>query len=485
MSDQNRSDRAEPSGSSDDVGADGGRALDEGAIWKALLVMAGPMVFGIAAIKSVSMIDTLYVGQLGQDPLAALSFAFPVTAVVLGLSLGLSIAASSVVSRAVGENENENARAMSLHVMILAILIMGAVSLIGLVVTEPLFEAMGAAEDTLGLIKGYMRLWFIAVPFMAVAMMCDFIVRATGNSLWPSIIMTVGSLFNIAITALLVFGLWGLPELGINGAAAGTLIAQVLTAMAGIWMVTWKTGMIAWSVPKLDRMIPTWIDTAKVAVPAALGKIAPPFALTAVTAILATFSEEIVAAFGVATQVQLIAFIPLLALSAAISPIAGQNWGAGKTDRIVKTLKESYWLCTVWAGLVAVPLWMFGADLAGLFNSDNDIPAEAQTYLRIVPFSLFGYGMVICAASAFNGIDEAKRALGYNVARSLILLLPLSWIGSLWADATGVYAGIAAANVLSGLAVGWYAIRWLNRKCEGENARKDAQNNCDHLVAAK
>ena len=449
-----------------------GHALDEGSVLKALLVMAGPMIFGVAAVMSVTMVDTLYVGQLGKQELAALSFAYPITTVVSGLMLGLAAAAASLVSRAVGEDECDKARKRSLHSILLTVIITGAIAVLGSLFAGPLFDLLGAKPETRDIILTYTRIWFIAIPFMAVAMMCDFITRATGNSVWPSFVMVGGSVFNIAITGVLVFGWLGAPELGVSGAAWGTLIAQVLTVCAGLWIVTHKANMLAWKLPDLKTMIPSWLDAARVAVPAAAGNMVHPLSLSAITAILAGFSEDVVASFGVATQVEVIATIPLLALSSALSPIGGQNWGAGKPERIEKSLKLSYWMSVGWAAAVAVPLWFFGADIAALFNSDGDIAEQTQTYLRVVPFSLFGYGMVICAAAVFNGIDRAGRSLGFNVVRSAVLFLPLSWIGSLIAKEPGLYMGIAAANVVSGLLIGWYALRWL-RKHRDEAGAED------------
>ncbi len=450
-----------------------GHALDEGPIWLAVARMAGPMVFGILAVKSVSLVDTLFIGQLGSDKLAAISFAYPVTTVVSGLALGLSAAASSLVSRAVGEDDGERASERALHTIILSLIVTGSIAFLGVFITTPLFALLGASAETLQHIESYMRIWFVAVPFLTMAMMGDFIVRATGNSLLPTILMCSSSLLNIGVTALLVFGLWGLPEMGMAGAALGTLIAQVATMFGAFWMLTFKTDIIRWKRPGLESLIPDWARAARVAIPAALGNMVHPFTLMVITAILATFSEDTVAAFGVAGQVQLISTIPLLALSSALSPIAGQNWGASKPERICKSLKFSYGLCVIWAAVIAVPLWALGEPLAALFNSDANIPSEAQSYLRIVPFSLFGYGMVICAAAAFNGMDRAKHALGFNVLRSLGLFLPLAYAGSLVAKTPGLYGGIAAANVVAGLVVGWYALRWI-RKHRGEAGQENA-----------
>ena len=321
---------------------------------------------------------------------------------------------------------------------------------------------------TLDYIVSYMRIWFIAVPFLTVSMMSDFMMRAAGNSLWSSLMMTAGSLFNIAVTAAFVFGLWIFPDLGIEGAALGTLLAQILTAMIGLWLITAKAKLVRWVLPKLGPVLRSGWLTAKVAIPAAFSNMVHPFTLTVITAILATFSQDIVAAFGVATQVEAIAVIPLLALSAGLSPIAGQSWGAGKVGRIGRALIQSYLICVIWSVLLAVVLWVYGDDVARWFSDDSDIPDKAGLYLRIVPASFFGYGMVICASSVFNGIDQAKRALGFNILRSLCLFLPLAWIGARLADAPGVYAGISAAKIVAGLAVGWYALHWL--KCNADLA---------------
>lgn len=430
--------------------------------------MAGPMVLGIAAIKSVSMIDTLYIGQLGKDQLAALSFAFPVTTIILGLALGLSAGASSVISRALGEGQSDQARQLALHTLLLGTALTTLVSVLGAAVTGPLFNALGATDATLDYIVSYMRIWFIAVPFLTISMMSDFMMRAAGNSLWSSLMMTAGSLFNIAVTAALVFGLWIFPDLGIEGAAMGTLLAQILTAMIGLWLITAKAKLVQWALPKIRHVLRSGWLTAKVAIPAAFSNMVHPFTLTVITAILATFSQDIVAAFGVATQVEAIAVIPLLALSAGLSPIAGQSWGAGKVDRIGRALIQSYLICVVWSTLLAVALWFYGDDVARWFSDDSEIPDKAGLYLRIVPASFFGYGMVICASSVFNGIDQAKRALGFNILRSLCLFLPLAWVGARIADVSGVYAGISAANIVAGLAAGWYALHWL--KCNADLA---------------
>lgn len=464
-------------GSDKGSNSDAERDLTQGAVWKTLAIVAGPMVFGIAAVLSVSLVDTLFVGRLGPDQLAALSFAFPVTTVVSGLALGLGAAAASVVSRKKGEDDAEGARRMSLHAMLLALLVVGAISLAGALLAGPLFELLGASEDTLDMIVSYMRVWFISMPFLALTMQADSIVRAVGNSVWPSIVMSTGSAINIAATAVLVFGLLGLPELGIVGAAAGTLFAQVVTVFGSFWLITYHTRMIDWHWPGLSKLLPNWADIGRVAGPAALGSMVNPFSITVLTALLAGFSEAAVASFGVANQVESVATIPLLALSAAMAPIAGQCWGADNVGRIRKTLWWGYGISVVWAAVAAAVLWVYGEAVAGLFTEEEEIAEATRTYLRIVPWSLFGFGMLITAAAAFNGIDRALHGLGYYVVRAGVLLVPMAFLGAQLAEEAGVYAAIAAANVVGGLAVAAYALYWLRKNADkaAEDREEDGQ----------
>jgi len=453
----------------DDAASDTRTDLTQGPIWKALAVIAGPLVLGLAAILSVDLVDTYFIAKLGTQQLAALSFIFPVAVIATGICIGLGAGAASVVSRSIGEGEDEDARTLSLHSILLGLVIMIIVSIAGFLTIDPLFSALGASDTVLDYIRQYMRIWWISMPFLVLSIVAHNIVRSVGNSTWPSLIMAAASVLNIAATAALVFGFWIIPELGVAGAAAGTLISRVSLVWVSLWLITSHVGMVNWHLPSLKTLIPSWIKVARVAGPAALGNMVNPFSIAIVTAILAGFSEIVVAGFGVATRVESIATIPLLAMSAALGPIAGQNWGADKPDRIRQTLRLCFMLSLGWAVLLAALFWFFGEPIAQVFSSEEDVAKEAATYLRIVPLSLFGFGVVVCAAAAFNAIDQATRGLIYYVGRSLILYIPLAWIGSIIAKEQGIYFGIAGANAVAGLIVGAYALWWFRDRRDDDD----------------
>ncbi len=437
------------------------RDLTSGATWKKLVQLAGPMVFGIVAVISVSLVDTYYVGQLGTQQLTALSFTFPVTLTVSSLAIGLGAGASSVVSRAIGANETDDAKRLATDSLALALLLVACVAIAGYLMIDPLFAMLGASGETLDMIGQYMRIWFLAIPLLVVPIVANSIVRAVGDTFWPSVVMVSSALTNIAITPIFIFG-WGpVPAFGIQGAAIGTLIAWLVTVFGAFALVAWREKMLIFGLPSLDVLWRSWTRVLAVGVPASVGNAVNPLGIAAVTSILAGFGEVVVAGFGVATRVESLAVIPMLALSSAIGPFTGQNWGAGKCDRVGEALKFSYIVCAVWAGVLALFFWVAAEPIIGLFSQEAEVIDAATTYLAIVPLSLWGYGVVIITAGAFNALGRSHYGLGLYLIRTAVLYVPLSFVASMMAESEAVFYGIAIANALAGVAVGSFAFYWL------------------------
>ncbi len=214
-------------------------------------------------------------------------------------------------------------------------------------------------------------------------------------------------------------------------------------------------------------MAASWKRIVAVALPASVGSAVNPLGISIVTAVLSGYAASTVAGFGVATRIESFAAIPMLALSAAIGPIAGQNWSGDRRTRVARALVQAFAFCLAWSAVIGVGLY-FAADwLAAAFTDDEAVAAEVATYLRIVPFSLAGYGIVTVAAGCFNAIDLAKRGLGLYLVRTAALYVPLAFGASLLADSTAVYAAIATANVVAGAATVFLSLRWLADRADG------------------
>lgn len=439
------------------------RDLTQGAVWRKLLQLAGPMVFGIVAVLSISLADTYFTGLLGEAEQAALSFTFPVTLTITSLAIGLSAGAASLVSRAVGGDEMGNARRYSTDALFLATVLVIIITVIGYFSIRPIFGLLGAEGEVLDLIERYMQVWFYSMPFLVVPMVANGIVRAVGDAFWPSLIMIGSAIVNIATTPIFTFG-WGpIPAMDIEGVGWGTFLARVLTLIFGLFIVIRRENLVDFAIPELGTLVKGWGEVLRIGLPAAFGNAVNPIGIAVVTAIIATFGASTVAAFGVATRIESFASIPMLALSSAIGPMSGQNWGAGNKDRVRKTLLLCYKICVGWALILAILFYFAGEPIAGLLAANNAIAQDAALYLKIVPISLFGYGIAIVTAGMFNALGRSVTGLGVYLARTMMLYVPLAWIGSLIAGEAAIYVGIAIANGLAGLIVAIFALRWLKK----------------------
>ncbi len=413
--------------------------------------MTLPMIVGILAVLSISVADTYFIGQLGVEELAALSFTFPVVFSLASVAIGLGVGASSVVSRAIGAQNEREVRRLATDSLILAVLIVGALATLGLLTIEPLFGLLGARPEQMVHIVAYMRIWYPGMVLLAVPMVANNILRATGDALSPSAIMVMAAVINIAVDPVLIFGLGPIPALGMEGAAWAALLARIGSIAGVFYLLLVRDRVLELTLPPLDDMRKSWVRVMAVGIPAALGHLVTPLGTGILTAIVARFGAEAVAGFGVATRIESLALVPIFALSTGIGPIAGQNWGAGRLERVRVALGQSYIASMLWSASLAGTFWLFGPEIVRLFNSEPGIVEFAVDYLNIVPISLTGLGILICLATAFNAMGRATRGLVLYLVRVFLLAIPLAWLGANLAGPTGVAFALATANFVAAL----------------------------------
>ena len=429
------------------------RDTTTGPVGGHLMRMTLPMVAGLLAVLSISVADTYFIGHLGVEELAALSFTFPEVFSLIGISIGLGEGANSVVSRAIGARRESQVRRLATDSLLLAAVIVGGISILGLLTIGPLFRMLGARSAQMVHIEAYMQVWYPGVVLLAVSMVANNILRATGDALSPSALMVVTAAVHIVLDPILIFGLDPIPALGMEGAAWASVLAHTCR-IAIIFFLLVRVRVLDLSLPPLGKLRVSWGRVMSVALPAAASNLVTPAGAGILTAIVARFGAEAVAGFGVATRIEFLSLVPILALSAGMAPVAGQNWGAGATGRIRLALLQSYVASALWAVLVAGVLWMFGPAAVQLFNPEPHIVGFAADYLDIVIISLSGYGVLVCSAAAFNAVGRAALGLALHISRTFVLAVPLAWLGAGLAGPTGVAFALAAANLAAaGLAV--------------------------------
>ncbi len=435
------------------------QSLTEGSIRQRLTKLTLPMVWGILAIVAFNLADTYFVGQLGTNQLAAMSFTFPVVMTLGSLAMGLGIGASSIIARAIGQGDRSRVQRFTTNSLTLGVAAVALLASIGLLTINPLFTALGATETTMPFVRQYMQIWYFGIVFLVIPMIGNSAIRAAGDTVTPSLIMIFAAGLNILLDPFLILGVAGFPELGLAGAAWATVIARAITLVASLCVLKFKEDMLSSHFPDLEETLWCWRDILYVGLPAAGANMITPISIGIITSLLATYGAVAVAGFGVASRIESFAMIALMALSASIGPFVGQNWGAKKYGRVAEALRQSYIFCLIWGFGMAIALAIFGSSLAQLFNDNGEVIEVASMYLWLVPITYGAGGIIQVASSAFNALGKPIPAITMTTLRMFVFYIPFAYLGSRILGITGVFVAATVANIL----VGIVAFFWSNR----------------------
>lgn len=434
--------------------------------------MAVPVFFGIFTMMLQAFVDMWFVGRVGDRELAALSFAFPVLMVVTSVAIGLGAGTSSVVARAIGAHNHRRARRLATDSLILSFGITAAISFVGILTIAPLFRLLGAPEDMIPLIAGYMYILYAGVPFVVVGMVGMSSMRATGDTRLPSMLMVLAAVINIILDPVLIFGIGPIPAMGLNGAALAALLARASIFIGTVYLMKVRLDMLTFNKPDTKELASSWRDILHVGIPAAGTNAIIPIATGVITAMLARYGPEAVAGFGVASRVESLTLVLFYALSAVIGPFVGQNISANQPDRIYRSLLLCTFFCIGSGLIIAAMLFVADTWLPALFTDNPQVISVASLFLRIVPVSYGAYGMVMIMNASFNGMGKPMPAVHISAARMVVIYVPLALLADRFYGVAGIFAAYMIANIITGV----LAYLW---------ARASVQGQCDlHAVPA-
>lgn len=425
--------------------------------------MAIPMLGGIIATMAFNAVDTFFVGRLGADELAAMSFTFPVVMMISAASIGLGAGTSSVIARALGAGDVARVRRLTTDALLLALFVALVLGAVGYLSIRPVFAALGASPDLVDMIARYMTIWYISAPLLMVPMVSHGAIRATGNTQVPMWIMIGGALLNGVLDPLLIFGIGPFPRLELEGAALALLLARIAMCVATIYVLIVRLQMLDLARRSLTVILRSWRAIVHVGIPAAGTNMIIPLCTAVATAMLASYGADVVAGFGVASRIESLALVAFYALSAVIGPMLGQNLSVGQWPRLHAALNSSAWFCGTLGLLLAAVLYFFGESFAAVFNADPVIVEVARNYLWLVPLSYGAAGMVMTSNAGFNGMGQPLPAVMLSVSRMAIVFLPLAWVMGRFMGYTGIFAAYACANLVCGVGAFFWLRHRINR----------------------
>ncbi len=431
--------------------------LTTGSVSQHLRVQATPMALGLLAIMSFDVVDLFFVSRLGDAPLAAISFTFPVIWFLGSIAIGYEAGAASCVSRVVGDANPARAARLTTDAAMLAGLVTLALCFIGLATIDPVFSALGATDELMPLITDYMSIWYWTEPASAVMWTCLASMRARGNTALEGKVITAAAILNAILDPIFIFGWLGFPRLEIAGAAIASLTATLtMLAFTLIYLAT-RLRVFANPIAPFAQIAESWRNLLAIGLPAMLTNAIIPVANGIVMRLVATYGVTAVAGFGIAMRIEPVALIPFYALSAVSSPFFGQNIAAGKYDRLVEARRVISRFCLRFGFLLAAALCLVAQPLSALFTHSMAIRKVAVDYIWLVSLSYGAYGVVMSVNAAFNGIGRPLPGVLISSMRVLIIFLPLAFLGHWLFGLPGLFG----ASALSNLGVGAIAYRWL------------------------
>ncbi len=447
--------------------------LTTGSVRNHLIRLTIPMIWGILAVIAVQLADTYFIGLMNDtDILAGISLTFPVTMIITHIVFGINIAMSSVVARLIGEKKTGEARIVVLHGIIMAFLASATIALLCLIFLEPLFMLLGANPQTFQTVQEYMPIWLIASVILSIPVNGNSAIRASGDSLTPAIVMSSAALTNFILDPILIFGLFGFPELGVEGAAIATLISYILCFFLGLYFLVIKKKLVAIDGLHLDKFKASMKRLLVIAIPAGIANIIMPGTNAVIFALLAQHGSEAVAAMGIVSRVEAFALLIVISLALGMAPIVGQNWGANNHNRVHQAINYAIGFNLIWSFLIAIIMGLFAKPIAAQFTDNQTVIDYAALFFWIVPFSYAFGNLVMGWSSAFNAMGMPQKAFLMIFVKAIIITVPAIFLGHYLGGVTGIFIAIALANVTSGLI--FHFTSWKRCKAAQQEPQKAA-----------
>ncbi|WP_437684783.1 MATE family efflux transporter [Sorangium sp. So ce176] len=441
-----------------------GTDLTTGSIPRHIVTFSLPMLLGGFLQTTYSFINAIWVGQfLGTGALAAVTVSFPVIFTIFGVGMGMTLATNILVSQSFGARRFDELRRVVDGSTALIYGLGVLLTLVGEIFTPEILRAMDTPADVFAPSVSYLRIVLLSLPFSFGMFALRSMLQGTGDSKTPLYFQLGSVLLTTVLDPLLIFGRLGLPELGLNGTAWATIVSQVISLVALHVYLHVKKSPIAPRWPRFGQLGPTIRKTCRIGVPASIQQSVVSLGMVVVTGIVNGFGEVATAAFGAASRIDQIAFLPAINMGMAISTLAGQNLGAGHHGRVREVFT---WGCVFSGGItlvISAAALIFPEALLRVFIADPVVVDLGVSYLHIVGACYVLFGLSFVSNGIINGAGATVVTTVISLLSLWVIRAPLAyWLSREMRSVEGVWYAIAVSFVVSLIAsLSYYASgRW-------------------------
>lgn len=426
-----------------------------------LITMSLPMMISMLVQALYNIVDSIFVSQINEHALRAVSLAFPVQSLMIAVSVGTAVGINAFLSKTLGQKQYDKANVIAANGIFIEVVSALAFVLVGIFVSRPFFLSQTDIQEVREYGVTYLTICCCAGIGIFLQTSLERILQSTGKTVYTMITQGTGAVVNLILDPILIFGYFGLPAMGVAGAATATVIGQMVAAgLAVIFNVKCNREVrISFKGFRPDLRL--------------IGQIykvgAPSIVMQAIGSIMTYGMNLILAAFGAAQTVfgvyfklQSFIFMPVFGLNNGVVPIIAYNYGAGYRERVIRTIKSSvkFAVLIMLAGLIAMQL--FPAQLLGFFNATEELLVLGVPALRTICLSFCFAGYCIEVGSAFQALGNGVYSMVVSIARQLFVLLPVAYLLSLSGNVNLIWWAFPIAELMS-VGMSTYFLMKINR----------------------
>ncbi|MCK4518736.1 MAG: MATE family efflux transporter [Candidatus Omnitrophica bacterium] len=441
--------------------------LINGSISKSIFVLTLPLLVRAMLQSTQTIIDIFWVGKLGPASIAAVAMAATVIMAFFPALIGIGTGAAAMVSRAIGAKNQQAADNAATQSIIIAFLTALFLCIVGLIFSKPLLVLLQAKAEVLTEGHLYLKIIFLGGITTTLLFLGSAILQGAGDTLVPMCIMGFCVLANIVLDPILIFGLFGIPKLGVSGAALATIIADALGAIILLHILFKGRSHIHIRFDKFKINPAVMWEIMKIGIPSSVQMFFRNLMGMLLMGITASFGTCAVAAYGIGMRLRMIILLPAFSFGTAAATLVGQNMGAKKPLRAQKCAWQAALINAFIMTFVGILFFLFSDNIIGLFNSNQEVIAAGGHYLRITSlfFPAIAFGVVL--GRSMSGAGDTITPMVITIFCLCGIQIPLAIGLSRFSNQglSGIWWAIAAASLIQGiLAIIWFkAGRWKKR----------------------
>ncbi|WP_320121551.1 MATE family efflux transporter [uncultured Sphaerochaeta sp.] len=392
-----------------------------------VLSMSFPIMLSMLVQALYNIVDSMFVSHYSQQALTAVTLAFPMQNLLIAVSVGTSVGVNSLLARKLGAKDLSAARKAAGNGLTLSVISWGFFALLGLFFSKTFVEFFSNDPELIVMGKQYISICLIFSLGLFIDITCERILQGTGDTFHPMIIQSTGAIVNIILDPILIFGLFGMPRMGVMGAAIATVFAQHVSAALAIYYVRRNKEIVLKKASfRLEKQ--TVKDIYAVGIPTIIMQAIGTILITSLNKILIGFSTSAVAVFGIYFRLQSFIFMPVFGLNTGMIPVIGYNYGARKPKRITATIKVGLIVAVTIMGIGTALFILFPHILLSWFNATPEMVEIGIVAMQRISLGFVLAGVSIVLIALFQGMGYGYLSMINSVTRQLVFLLPAAYI---------------------------------------------------------